>query len=85
MAIAPNRKDLFEDKVNEGYTKQQAEQLSWIDWWEWERPNYSWNRSFEISCKSCNVNNRFGAADTCRLFLMDHKGPSHKTWFFTYK
>ncbi len=85
MATAPNREDLVEWKIKEGYTKQQAQQLSWADWWEWERPNYSWSRRFEAGCSSCGKYHSFGSADSVRLFLEEHKGTAHKTRFFTHK
>ncbi len=86
--IAPNRAGMVQDLTKQGWSKSQANQLAWADFWEYGREGrgtggYSFNRRFHTFCKDCDKGNDFTSADSVRLFVHSHKG--HKTSFFTKK
>lgn len=74
-----------EDQMSQGFNKSQATSIAWSIIFE-ERAaeleakyqgNFSPNWKFDCYCFDCKKGNQFGAADSMRLFIYDHK--DHKT------
>lgn len=69
--------------VKQGYNANQAKQLAWVDFWEYQGDSWiSSSRRHHVYCKDCNKGNDFVAAGSAGDFIRrSHNG--HKTTYFS--
>lgn len=78
---------MISEYIKNGWSLSQAKSLSWAEEFENRaaqleakyQGNFSPNWTFDCYCYDCKKGHQFGAADSIRLFIWEHKGHKTKT------